>query len=78
MRTQEVIISNPKRDAVDSAIFCAIAAGGAVGFLKGTIQAFDELLKWAEFLGYFIVIGKTNDLGDEYIPIFLQFKPAFP
>ena len=50
MGTQEVIINNPKRDAVDSAIFCAVTAGDAVGLLKCAVQAFNELLEWAKFL----------------------------
>ena len=49
MGTQEVIISNPKRDAVDSTILCTIAAGNAVGFLESTVQTLDELLERAEF-----------------------------
>ena len=49
MGTQEVIISNPKRDAVDSTILCTIAAGNAVGFLESTVQTLDELLERSEF-----------------------------
>ena len=49
MGPQEVIISNPKRDTVDSTTFCTIAAGDAVGFFEGTIQVLDELLEGAEF-----------------------------
>lgn len=66
MGMKEGIISNQKRDAVDSAIFCTIAASDPVGFLKGTIQAFDELLERTVFPGYFVTIGKTDDLSDEY------------
>lgn len=59
---------------MDGAIFCTIATGNAIGFLKGTIQAFDELLERAVFLRYFIVICKTNDLSDKDIPVFLNLK----
>ena len=55
MGTQEVIISNPKRDTVDSAILCTIAAGNAVGFLERTVQTLDELLERAEFFRYLII-----------------------
>lgn len=65
MRTKEVVIGNPKRNAVDSTIFSSIAAGDAVGFFEGTVQALDERLEKAEFFWYFIIICKTDDLCDE-------------
>ena len=74
MRTQEVIIGNPKRDVVDRAILCTISAGSAVGFLECRVQSLDELLERAGFFRYFIVICKTNDLGDEDFAIFFNLK----
>ena len=48
MGTQEIIISDPKRNAVDSTIFRPIPTGNAVGFLEGTVQALNELLERTE------------------------------
>ena len=41
--------------------------GNAVGFLESTVQTFDKLLEWEEFFGYFIAIGKTDDLGEKVL-----------
>ena len=59
---------------MDSTILCTIAAGNAVGFLESTVQTLDELLERAEFFGYFIAIGKTDDLGDKDFPVFFNLK----
>ena len=74
MGTQEIIISDPKRNAVDSTIFRPIPTGNAVGFLEGTVQALNELLERTEFFRHFIVICKTDDLGDEDVPILFELK----
>lgn len=49
MRTKEVVISNPKRDAVNNIVFRTIIAGDTVEFFESVLQALDELLEWAEF-----------------------------
>ena len=74
MRAQEVIISNPKRDAVDSAVLCTISAGDTVGFLEGTVQALNELFERAEFFRYFIVICKADDLSDKDFPVLFDLE----
>ena len=38
------------------------------------VQALNELLERAEFFRYFIVICKTDDLGDKDFPIFFNLK----
>lgn len=69
MGTQEVVISDPQRNAVDGAIVILITTGDAVGFFKGAVQAFNDLFEWTKFFRDFIVVGKSDDLYDEYVPV---------
>ena len=55
-------------------IFRTIAAGDAVGLFKGAVQPFNKLFERTEFFRYLIVIGQTDDLGDENVPVFLQLE----
>ena len=55
-------------------IFSAIPASDTVGFLKCAVQPFDELFERTELFGYLILIGQTDDLSDEYIPVFFQLE----
>ena len=64
MGAQKIVVGNPKRGAVNSTIVSLVAAGDTVGFLKGAVQAFNDLLERAVLLGNLIVIGKPYDLGD--------------
>ncbi len=52
----------------------AVTAGDAVGFSESTVQTFNDLFKWAEFFRGLIVIGKSNDLCDEYLPVFFNLE----
>ena len=70
MRTQEVIISAPERNAVYCTAIRTVTAGDTIRFPERTVQAFDHLFEWPEFFGYFVVIGKGDHLRDEYVPAF--------
>ena len=74
MRTQEVIVGHPERDAVYSAVFRAITTGNAVRFFESTVQTLNELFKRTEFFRNLIIIGKTDDLGNEYLPVFFNLE----
>ena len=74
MRTQEVIVSAPERNAVYCSAVRTITAGDPVRFLECTVQAFDPLFEWSEFFGYFVVIGKADHLRDEYVPAFFKLE----
>lgn len=37
-------------------------------------QLLNQLLEWVEFAGYFIVICKSNDLGNKNLPILFNLK----
>lgn len=47
--------------------FSSVSAGDAT---KCALQPFDNLFKGMEFFGYFIVVGESDDLGDEDIQSF--------
>ena len=74
MRPEEVVISHPERDAVVGTILGPVSAGDAVGFFKGAVQAFDDLLEGSEFFRDLIVIGEPDDLGDEDIPFLFKLE----
>ena len=64
MRTEEVVISNPKGNGVISRIKEFIAAGVAVGSFEGSIETFNYLLERTKIRGNGIVIGEPDHLGD--------------
>ena len=64
MRSEKVIISNPKGDVVVGTLIVIIAAGDSVGGFKRTVEALDHLLERAELFGDLIFISKSDDLGD--------------
>ena len=74
MRTQEIIVSDPEGYAMAGTFFRTVAAGNAVGFFKSAVQPFYKLFERTEFFGYLIAIGQADNLGDENIPVFLQFE----
>lgn len=74
MGTKEVVVGNPKGNAVHGAILGTVSAEGAVGFLEGSVESFNDLFKGTELFGDLIVVGKADDLSDKDIPVLLQFK----
>ena len=74
MRTQEVIVGGPERNAVACTIFCAVSACDTVGLLERAVQSLDKLLKRTELFRDLIIIGQTDDLGDKNIPVFFQLE----
>ena len=64
MRTEEVVISNPKGNGIISRIKEFIAAGVAVGSFEGAVETFDHLLERTKFCGNGIVIGEPDHLRD--------------
>lgn len=57
-----------------SAVFRAITAGNAIRFSESTVQVLNELFKRTELFGNFIIIGKADDLGNEYLPVLLNLE----
>lgn len=74
MRAKEVIVSDPEGYTVTGTIFRTVAAGDAVGFFKSAVQPFNQLFARTELFGYLIIIGQTDDLGDENVPVFFQLE----
>ena len=74
MRTQEVIVSDPERNAVYCTAIRTVTAGDTIRFPECTVQAFDHLFEWPEFFGYLVVIGKADHLRDEYVPAFFNLE----
>ena len=64
MRSEEVIIGDPEGDIVVGTLIVAIAAGYAVGGFKGTVETLDHLFERAELFGDFVLVCKSDDLGD--------------
>lgn len=56
------------------AIFRTVAVDDALGFFKSAVQPFNKLFERTELFGYLIVIGQTDNLGDENVPDFLQLE----
>lgn len=57
-----------------STVFRTITACDTVGFSKSTVQALNELLERAELFRDLIIICKTDDPGDEYLPVFFKLE----
>ena len=74
MGAQEIVVRSPEGYAVAGAIFRAVAAGDAVRLFIGAVQLFHDLFEREELFGYLIVIGQTDHLGDEDIPVFFQLE----
>lgn len=74
MRTEKVVISHPKRDAVNGSTAGGVSTGTPVGFAKGTVQSFDALFKGTKLFGHGIAIGETNDLSNKNIPVLMEFE----
>ena len=64
MRSEEVIISDPEGDIVVGTFIVVIAAGYAVGGFKRTVETLDHLFERAELFGDFVLVRKSDDLGD--------------
>lgn len=64
MRTEEVVISNPKGNGVISRIKEFIAAGVAVGSFEGAVETFDHLLERTKLCGNGIIISEPDYLRD--------------
>ena len=64
MRSEEVIISDPEGDIVVGTLIVVIAAGYAVGGFKRTVETLDHLFERAELFGDFVLVCKSDDLGD--------------
>ena len=64
MRSEEVIISDPEGDIVVGTLIVVIAAGYAVGGFKRTVETLDHLFERAELFGDFVLVRKSDDLGD--------------
>ena len=64
MRSEKVIISDPEGDIVVGTLIVVIAAGYAVGGFKGTVETLDHLFERAELFGDFVLVRKSDDLGD--------------
>ena len=64
MRSEEVIIGDPEGDIVVGTLIVAIAAGYAVGGFERTVETLDHLFKRAELFGDFVLVCKSDDLGD--------------
>ena len=64
MRSEEVIISDPKGDIVAGTLIVVIAAGYAVGGFKRTVETLDHLFERAELFGDFVLVRKPDDLSD--------------
>ena len=55
-------------------IICAIAAKSAVSLFESAVKAFDALFERPVFFGDCVVIGQSDNLCDEDIPVLLYFK----
>ena len=64
MRSEKVIISDPEGDIVVGTLIVVIAAGYAVGGFERTVETLDHLFKRAELFGDFVLVCKSDDLGD--------------
>ena len=73
VRPQEVVVGDPKSDVIVRSIVVVIAAFHTVCLLVGTVETLDELLEGAEFSGHFIIVRKTDDLGDVELKVITVF-----
>ena len=64
MWPEEVIISDPEGNIVVGTFIVVIAAGDAVGGFKRTVETLDHLFERAELFGDFVLVCKSDDLGD--------------
>ncbi len=64
MWSEKVIISNPESQVIACAVDVIKTVCRPVRSLVSTVQPFDHLLERTEFSGDFIVVGKSNYLGD--------------
>ena len=64
MRSEKVIISDPEGDIVVGTLIVVIAAGYAVGGFERTVETLDHLFERAELFGDFVLVCKSDDLGD--------------
>ena len=64
MRSEKVIISDPEGDIVAGTLIVVIAACYAVGGFERTVETLDHLFKRAELFGDFVLVCKSDDLGD--------------
>lgn len=59
-----------KKYTLDETIF----TDNTVRFFKGKIQFFNKLFEWTKFLGYFIIIGETENLRNESPLVFVNLE----
>ena len=64
MRSEKVIISDPEGDIVAGTLIVVIAACYAVGGFERTVETLDHLFERAELFGDFVLVRKSDDLGD--------------
>ena len=64
MRSEEVIIGDPEGDIVVGTLIVVIAAGYVVGGFERTVETLYHLFKRAELFGDFVLVCKSDDLGD--------------
>ena len=64
MRTQKVVVSNPKGKVIVGAVDVIKAVCVAVRSFIGTVEPLDHLFEWTVFCGNSILVGKSNDLSD--------------
>ena len=74
VRSQKIVVSNPERNTVQSAVFCTVATESAVSFFECTVEPLYDLFERPILLGYCIVIGQSDYLCDEDIPVLLELE----
>ena len=64
MRAQKVVIGDPESQVVVGTVDVVKSIGRSVRSFVSAIKSFYHLLERTEFLGYFIVVGKSDYLSD--------------
>ena len=73
MWPQEVIVGNPEGQIIVGTVDVIKTVCRPVGSLVCAVEPFNHLFVWTEFSGYFIVVGKSNHLGDVKLQLTFGF-----